>query len=84
MKPLFDSRDQEVNSAEKKPHKCVQCSKAFYRIDRLEQHMRVHTGEKPFSCSLCIKSFCRSDSLKKHLIAHTEELKNGTGTLSGR
>jgi uncharacterized Zn-finger protein len=45
---------------------CQQCSKFFKQKFKINQHMRVHTGEKPYICSVCGKAFARQDKLSAH------------------
>ena len=57
----------------KKPHKCVQCEKAFSQLSILKAHMLTHTGEKLHVCAHCGKAFTTSSNLKTHILIHTGE-----------
>ncbi len=48
---FFDSRDKG-NAAKVKRHNCAHCTKTFFRLDRLKQHIRSHTVEKRYLLSV--------------------------------
>lgn len=53
---------------------CEYCEKKCYRMDALQSHMRVHTGERPFSCYLCGQAFKQHGDMNKHILnVHKEE-----------
>uniref|UniRef100_A0A8C6WRF6 C2H2-type domain-containing protein n=1 Tax=Neogobius melanostomus TaxID=47308 RepID=A0A8C6WRF6_9GOBI len=54
-------------------HECPFCTKSFMSKQKLETHVRVHTGQRPFSCSICAKTFARKDHLDVHMRTHTGE-----------
>jgi len=60
---------------EVKPHRCGYCSKSFGRAERLEEHLRTHTGETPFKCDICLKGFTTKHNLLRHRNIHTLEKK---------
>lgn len=49
-----------------KQHKCMFCSKEFYSICNLKQHVMVHTGQRPHACSKCDLKFTQKGNLTKH------------------
>jgi hypothetical protein len=53
----------------KKPknNNCTMCSKSFFTIDELKQHIKCHT--KPLVCHICESRFAFKRLLKKHLIS---------------
>ena len=46
---------------------CNECTKTFTKKDKVEIHMKIHTGEKSFTCSVCAKKFRQKGHLDSHL-----------------
>lgn len=58
-----------------KKHSCLHCNKKFGTRWRMEEHMRIHTGENPFPCSMCPKTFRINQALKVHITrAHKNQV----------
>ncbi|XP_067669545.1 uncharacterized protein [Haliotis asinina] len=51
--------------------KCNYCTKTFQRLDNLQRHERIHTGEHPFKCKICGKGFVQKSGLQAHMCKHT-------------
>ena len=49
-------------------HECQLCSKAFLKIQHLQDHLNTHLGVKLHQCQLCVKKYSSAASLKSHLI----------------
>ena len=47
-------------------HACSVCGKGFAAQQKLDQHLRSHTGERPYPCTECDKKFARKDKLLEH------------------
>lgn len=55
-----------------KPHKCTECSKAFWKKSGLTKHMVTHTKERNYECDKCGKSFGTGSTLKQHMKIHDD------------
>eukprot|EP00128_Syssomonas_multiformis_P005462 Colp12_sorted_trinity150504_noHs@2302 len=61
-------------SGTKKVHACEYCGRIFSFADRLQNHVRTHTGERPFACTHpgCQARFAESSTLYKHMKTHQD------------
>ena len=50
-----------------KPFACHLCNFRVNKVQSLQTHMRIHTGEKPFACHLCTYRSNQAGNLKGHL-----------------
>ena len=59
---------------EKRPNKCLQCSRSFTTTERLQNHILSHEVDKskPFPCSVCQKTFMNNSALSCHLKVHSD------------
>ena len=48
-------------------------------MQKLNLHMKMHTGEKQYQCSVCGQQFIEKGSLEKHNTLHTVERLYGCG-----
>ncbi|XP_071626323.1 uncharacterized protein [Temnothorax longispinosus] len=84
LQSKHDSNIQNKKQKEEKKYKCdyPDCNAVFLRPNRLERHIRSHTGEKPYKCSHpeCTKSYTNSSHLKRHLETHNAVKKVYTCT----
>jgi len=49
-----------------KVHLCLICEKKFRSIDKLSNHIRMHTRERPYQCNLCSSAFAVRTNLTIH------------------
>ena len=49
---------------------CYVCGKASSRVDRLNTHLEIHTGEKPYECNTSGKAFPDVSNFKGYSTSH--------------
>ena len=67
------NKNQKICATVDKPFVCDACDKRFTWKNRLERHLRIHTGEKPYKCNECPEEFTRKIHLEQHQRVHTGE-----------
>ncbi|KAL1005135.1 hypothetical protein UPYG_G00054970 [Umbra pygmaea] len=67
----YNCSEGEERRRAKPFHKCPDCGKEFTQANKLERHMRTHTGERPYQCSVCGMRFNQKGNLKTHFKVHT-------------
>jgi KRAB domain-containing zinc finger protein len=72
--PLLISH--ELKHTGERPFSCDLCTKSFFAIRSMKDHMKQKHGPKTyFTCDVCKKTFDRLGSLTSHKRAHFEENK---------
>ncbi|CAH1778372.1 unnamed protein product, partial [Owenia fusiformis] len=51
----------------KRKYECNVCLKKFKRLQEVQKHGVVHTGEKHFKCDICFKKFGHKDHMDRHI-----------------
>ena len=54
-------------------YQCDLCEKAFFKLNDLNYHKRLHLSLKPYECNQCGKSFSHLSHLHRHNRIHTGE-----------
>ena len=74
LSELFQHLAEIHQDVESKELQCTNCDKWLGSKLKLQNHMRIHTGERPFSCDFCPKTFFSENSLYGHRRdSHREE-----------
>lgn len=55
-----------------KPYTCNRCNHRTSTLKKLDEHMRIHTGERPFVCKTCGYATRNASALSYHLKTHKE------------
>jgi len=58
-------------SEEQSQQTCKFCGKYFKKMFRMQNHLRIHTGDKPFVCHTCGKAFNQETTLRTHMRIHS-------------
>jgi len=50
---------------------CKFCNKQFKRLNKCENHIRIHLGVKPYECQICKRRYHKRRILNEHCSFHT-------------
>jgi len=64
------ARSAHRRQVHQRHHLCHTCDRAFSTSQKLERHLRTHTGVKEFKCETCKKEFSLEENLKMHYNVH--------------
>ncbi|CAH8614547.1 unnamed protein product [Schistosoma margrebowiei] len=68
------SQHSSVDNHPRRRHICTfpGCSRSYSELNRLEEHLRTHTGERPYVCRKpgCGATFARLSGVKSHELTH--------------
>ena len=62
---------EDIDTFPIKVYPCPICHKLFACNQKLEWHVRTHTGDKPEICHICGKRFSYKGNLESHIKIHT-------------
>ena len=64
------ARSAHRRQVHQRHHLCQTCDRAFSTSQKLDRHLRTHTGVKEFKCETCKKEFSLEENLKMHYNVH--------------
>ena len=64
------ARNSHKRKVHLRAHLCTLCDMAFGSAQKLERHMKTHTGIKEFKCETCGKEFMTHENLVQHYKLH--------------
>ncbi|VDP87315.1 unnamed protein product [Schistosoma mattheei] len=68
------SQHSSVDNHPRRRHVCTfpGCSRSYSELNRLEEHLRTHSGERPYVCRKpgCGATFARLSGVKSHELTH--------------
>lgn len=64
------ARSAHRRQVHQRHHLCHTCDRAFSTSQKLDRHLRTHTGVKEFKCETCKKEFSLEENLKMHYNVH--------------
>ena len=52
-------------------YRCKECKKTYKKLNKCENHIRIHLGIRPFECKVCRRRFLKKRLLNEHNFSHT-------------